>query len=67
MAYGLLMFRCYGTTVYVGLVDDGREVAVKEVLKKSFQWKTSMQEEVKILATLTPHYNIVSYKVKSLS
>ncbi|KAI0242242.1 Cyclin-dependent kinase 1 [Lamellibrachia satsuma] len=52
----------YGTTVYVGLVEDGREVAVKELQKKGNHWKESMQEEVNILAKLTPQENIVSYK-----
>ena len=62
-----LCFRSYGTTVYVGLVEDGREVAVKELQKKGNHWKESMQEEVNILAKLTPQENIVSYKVKSVS
>ena len=42
---------------------DGREVAVKEVLKRGNRWKESMQEEVDILVKLRPHANIVSYKV----
>ena len=56
-------FRSYGTTVYAALMEDGREVAVKEVLKKGRQWKKSMQEEVDILVQLGPHKNVVSYKV----
>ena len=62
-----LCFRSYGTAVYVGLVKDGREVAVKELQKKGSQWKESMEEEVNVLAKLKPHENIVSYKVKSVS
>ncbi|KAI0211220.1 Serine/threonine-protein kinase/endoribonuclease IRE2 [Lamellibrachia satsuma] len=42
---------------------DGREVAVKEVLKRGNRWKESMQEEVDILVKLRPHANIVSYKL----
>ena len=60
-------FRSTGTTVYVGLVNDGREVAVKEVMKKGPQWKESMLDEVNVLAKLKAQDNIVSYKVKSVS
>lgn len=58
-----LCFRSFGTTVYVGLDEDGREVAVKEVQKNGHQWIESMC----ILAKLKPHENIVSYKVQSVS
>ena len=49
------------------LREDGREVAVKEVLKTGSQWKDSMQEELDILAKLMPHENVVSYKVKPVN
>lgn len=51
---------CVGTSVYVGLLRDGREVAVKEVLKKNGD---ILENEVNILAEMEAHKNIVSYKL----
>ena len=57
-----LFCRCLGTTVYVGLIsDDGREVAVKSLLKDYIK---TANNEVDILVKLVNHDNIVSYKVK---
>ncbi|KAI0211217.1 hypothetical protein LSAT2_003973 [Lamellibrachia satsuma] len=53
----------FGTTVYAALMTDGREVAVKELLKTGRQGKTSIQKEVDILVKLRPHDNILSYKL----
>ena len=61
-----LCFRSFGTQVYVGMIEDGRAVAVKEVQKKGKQWKKSMKDEVDILVQLSQHENIVSYVVKSI-
>ena len=55
--------RCDGTTVYVGLLVDGREVAVKEVLKKNSK---SLETEIGILAKIKPHNNVVAYKVANV-
>ncbi|KAI0216220.1 Serine/threonine-protein kinase/endoribonuclease IRE1 [Lamellibrachia satsuma] len=52
---------CDGTSVYVGLLVDGREVAVKRVLKKH---NKRLEKEVENLAKLKHHDNIVSYKLK---
>ena len=46
--------------MYVGLLVDGREVAVKRVLKKH---NKRLEKEVENLAKLKHHDNIVSYKV----
>ena len=57
-----LFCRCFGTTVYVGLIsDDGREVAVKRMVKDCLK---TTENEVDILVKLASHDNIVSYKVK---
>ena len=49
--------------MYVGLLVDGREVAVKEVLKKNSE---SLEREIGILAKIKPHNNVVAYKVANV-
>ncbi|KAI0240344.1 hypothetical protein LSAT2_008964 [Lamellibrachia satsuma] len=56
----------FGTAVYVGLLDDGREVAVKQVLQKGPRGKKSVQDEVDIYVKLRSHDNIVSYMTVSV-
>ena len=50
--------------MYVGLIyQDGREVAVKRVIKELYR---NMENEVKTLVDLHRHPNIVDYVVKKI-
>ena len=55
--------RKFSTEVYIGLIRDGRETAVKKVMHSSYKL---VKAEVKTLVKLRHHPNIVDYMVNKI-